>query len=85
MHNSLSPPSVTLPGTAIHSFPAVQHQEPANWVLPFNKLQICRLYVLYEHQLSQATELEGSQLIDTYLLQARVDLTRLQLYSGQVQ
>ena len=41
--------------------------------------------VLYEHQLSQATELEGSQLIDTYLLQARVDLTRLQLYSGQVQ
>ena len=36
--------------------------------------------VLYEHQLSQATELEGSQLIDTYLLQARVDLTRLQLF-----
>ena len=36
--------------------------------------------VLYEHQLSQATGLEGSQLIDTYLLQARVDLTRLQIF-----
>ncbi|XP_015279331.1 PREDICTED: protein PRRC2C [Gekko japonicus] len=90
MQSGLSQPSpVVLSGTTLHSFPAVQHQELAKaqpslaFQQPSNTQPIP---ILYEHQLSQASGLGGSQLIDTHLLQARATLTQASnLYSGQVQ
>lgn len=68
MHSSLSPPSVALPGTAIHNFPAVQHHRNLPIDLAFQQTSNMQtIPILYEHQLSQATGLEGSHLIDTHL------------------
>uniref|UniRef100_A0A8C9C447 Proline rich coiled-coil 2C n=1 Tax=Phocoena sinus TaxID=42100 RepID=A0A8C9C447_PHOSS len=89
MQSSLSQPSVVLSGTAIHNFPAVQHQElaKAQSGLAFQQTSNTQpIPILYEHQLGQASGLGGSQLIDTHLLQARANLTQASnLYSGQVQ
>lgn len=89
MQSSLSQPSVVLSGTAIHNFPAVQHQElaKAQSSLAFQQTSNTQpIPILYEHQLGQASGLGGSQLIDTHLLQARANLTQASnLYSGQVQ
>lgn len=89
MQSSLSQPSVVLSGTAIHNFPAVQHQElaKAQSGLAFQQTSSTQpIPILYEHQLGQASGLGGSQLIDTHLLQARANLTQASnLYSGQVQ
>ncbi|XP_017519617.2 protein PRRC2C isoform X3 [Manis javanica] len=89
MQNSLSQPSVVLSGTAIHNFPAVQHQElaKAQSGLAFQQTSSTQpIPILYEHQLGQASGLGGSQLMDTHLLQARANLTQASnLYSGQVQ
>lgn len=74
MQSSLSQPSVVLSGTAIHSFPAVQHQElaKAQSGLAFQQTSNTQpIPILYEHQLGQASGLGGSQLIDTHLLQVR--------------
>ncbi|XP_017915798.1 PREDICTED: protein PRRC2C isoform X11 [Capra hircus] len=89
MQSSLSQPSMVLSGTAIHNFPAVQHQElaKAQSGLAFQQTSNTQpIPILYEHQLGQASGLGGSQLIDTHLLQARANLTQASnLYSGQVQ
>ncbi|XP_048214254.1 protein PRRC2C isoform X10 [Perognathus longimembris pacificus] len=89
MQSSLSQPSVVLSGTAIHNFPAVQHQElaKAQSGLAFQQTSNTQpIPILYEHQLGQASGLGSSQLIDTHLLQARANLTQASnLYSGQVQ
>ncbi|XP_054835363.1 protein PRRC2C isoform X3 [Eublepharis macularius] len=90
MQSGLSQPSpVVLSGTALHNFPAVQHQElaKAQSSLAFQQPSNTQpIPILYEHQLSQASGLGGSQLIDTHLLQARATLTQASnLYSGQVQ
>ncbi|KAJ7332814.1 hypothetical protein JRQ81_014994 [Phrynocephalus forsythii] len=90
MQSGLSQPSpVVLSGTALHNFPAVQHQElaKAQTSLAFQQTSNTQpIPILYEHQLSQASGLGGSQLIDTHLLQARATLTQASnLYSGQVQ
>lgn len=89
MQSNLSQPSVVLSGTAIHNFPAVQHQElaKAQSGLAFQQTSNTQpIPILYEHQLGQASGLGGSQLIDTHLLQARANLTQASnLYSGQVQ
>ncbi|XP_049632338.1 protein PRRC2C isoform X3 [Suncus etruscus] len=89
MQSGLSQPSVVLSGTAIHNFPAVQHQElaKAQSGLAFPQTSSTQpIPILYEHQLGQASGLGGSQLIDTHLLQARANLTQAStLYSGQVQ
>ncbi|XP_066478987.1 protein PRRC2C isoform X2 [Tiliqua scincoides] len=90
MQSGLSQPSpVVLSGTALHNFPAVQHQElaKAQSSLAFQQTSNTQpIPILYEHQLSQASGLGGSQLIDTHLLQARASLTQASnLYSGQVQ
>lgn len=74
MQSSLSQPSVVLSGTAIHNFPAVQHQElaKAQSGLAFQQTSNTQpIPILYEHQLGQASGLGGSQLIDTHLLQVR--------------
>lgn len=74
MQSGLSQPSVVLSGTAIHSFPAVQHQElaKAQSGLAFQQTSNTQpIPILYEHQLGQASGLGGSQLIDTHLLQVR--------------
>lgn len=76
MQSGLSQPSVVLSSTAMHSFPAVQHQElakaPAG--LAFQQTSSTQpIPILYEHQLGQASGLGGSQLIDTHLLQVRRD------------
>lgn len=89
MQSSLSQPSVVLSGTALHNFPAVQHQElaKAQSGLAFQQTSNTQpIPILYEHQLGQASGLGSSQLIDTHLLQARANLTQASnLYSGQVQ
>ncbi|XP_075421006.1 protein PRRC2C isoform X4 [Tenrec ecaudatus] len=89
MQSSLSQPSMVLSGTAIHNFPAVQHQDlaKAQSGLAFQQTSNTQpIPILYEHQLSQASGLGGSQLIDTHILQARANLTQASnLYSGQVQ
>lgn len=89
MQSSLSQPSVVLSGTAIHNFPAVQHQElaKAQSGLAFQQTSNPQpIPILYDHQLGQASGLGSSQLIDTHLLQARANLTQASnLYSGQVQ
>ncbi|KFQ73102.1 Protein PRRC2C, partial [Phaethon lepturus] len=90
MQSGLSQPSpVVLSGTALHNFPAVQHQElaKAQSSLAFQQTSNTQpIPILYEHQLSQASGLGGSQLIDTHILQARATLTQASnLYSGQVQ
>ncbi|XP_053169489.1 protein PRRC2C isoform X3 [Hemicordylus capensis] len=90
MQSGLSQPSpVVLSGTTLHNFPAVQHQElaKAQSSLAFQQTSNTQpIPILYEHQLSQASGLGGSQLIDTHLLQARASLTQASnLYSGQVQ
>ncbi|KAJ6653870.1 hypothetical protein lerEdw1_008618 [Lerista edwardsae] len=90
MQSGLSQPSpVVLSGTALHNFPTVQHQElaKAQSSLAFQQTSNTQpIPILYEHQLSQASGLGGSQLIDTHLLQARASLTQASnLYSGQVQ
>ena len=77
MQSSLSQPSVVLSGTAIHNFPAVQHQEldKAPSGLAFQQTSNTQpIPILYEHQLGQASGLGGSQLIDTHLLQVRQEL-----------
>lgn len=74
MQSSLSQPSVVLSGTAIHNFPAVQHQElaKAQSGLAFQQTSNTQpIPILYEHQLGQASGLGGSQLIDTHLLQVQ--------------
>lgn len=74
MQSSLSQPSVVLSGTAIHNFPAVQHQElaKAQSGLAFQQTSNTQpIPILYEHQLGQASGLGSSQLIDTHLLQVR--------------
>lgn len=75
MQSGLSQPSpVVLSGTALHNFPAVQHQElaKAQSSLAFQQPSNTQpIPILYEHQLSQASGLGGSQLIDTHLLQVR--------------
>ncbi|XP_036009537.1 protein PRRC2C-like [Mus musculus] len=80
---------VVLSGTAIHNFPAVQHQElaKAQSGLAFQQTSNTQpIPILCEHQLGQASGLGSSQLIDTHLLQARANLTQTSnLYSGQVQ
>ncbi|XP_069336323.1 protein PRRC2C isoform X7 [Eulemur rufifrons] len=82
MQSSLSQPSVVLSGTAIHNFPAVQHQElaKAQSGLAFQQTSNTQpIPILYEHQLGQASGLGGSQLIDTHLLQVTVPLPASQL------
>ena len=77
MQSSLSQPSMVLSGTAIHNFPAVQHQElaKAQSGLAFQQTSNTQpIPILYEHQLGQASGLGGSQLIDTHLLQVRQEL-----------
>lgn len=72
MQSSLSQPSVVLSGTAIHNFPAVQHQElaKAQSGLAFQQTSSTQpIPILYEHQLGQASGLGASQLMDTHLLQ----------------
>lgn len=73
MQSGLSQPSpVVLSGTALHNFPAVQHQElaKAQSSLAFQQTSNTQpIPILYEHQLSQASGLGGSQLIDTHILQ----------------
>lgn len=73
MQSGLSQPSpVVLSGTALHNFPAVQHQElaKAQSSLAFQQTSNTQpIPILYEHQLGQASGLGGSQLIDTHLLQ----------------
>ncbi|CAI5776307.1 Proline rich coiled-coil 2C [Podarcis lilfordi] len=75
MQSGLSQPSpVVLSGTALHNFPAVQHQElaKAQSGLAFQQTSNTQpIPILYEHQLSQASGLGGSQLIDTHLLQVQ--------------
>ncbi|XP_061439803.1 protein PRRC2C isoform X5 [Rhineura floridana] len=75
MQSGLSQPSpVVLSGTALHNFPAVQHQElaKAQSSLAFQQTSNTQpIPILYEHQLSQASGLGGSQLIDTHLLQVQ--------------
>lgn len=76
MQSSLSQPSVVLSGTAIHNFPTVQHQElaKAQSGLAFQQTSNTQpIPILYEHQLGQASGLGGSQLIDTHLLQVRLE------------
>ena len=89
MQSCLSLPSVVLFGTATHHVPATQHQEPAKALLGFAFQQMSAMQpgpVLYEHQLGQASGPGGSQVIDTHLLQAAVNLTQASnLYPGQVQ
>ncbi|POI32919.1 hypothetical protein CIB84_003329, partial [Bambusicola thoracicus] len=90
MQSGLSQPSpVVLSGTALHNFPTVQHQElaKAQSSLAFQQTSNTQpIPILYEHQLSQASGLGGSQLLDTHILQARATLTQASnLYSGQVQ
>ncbi|KAM5127076.1 LOW QUALITY PROTEIN: protein PRRC2C-like [Callospermophilus lateralis] len=89
MQSSLFQPSVVLSGTAIHNFPAVQHEEVAKAQsgLAFQQTSNTQpISILYEHQLGQTSGLGGSQLIDMHLLQARANLTQASnLYSGQVQ
>ncbi|XP_006903533.1 PREDICTED: protein PRRC2C-like, partial [Elephantulus edwardii] len=73
MQSSLTQPSMVLSGTAIHNFPAVQHQElaKAQSGLAFQQTSNTQpIPILYEHQLGQASGLGGSQLIDTHLLQS---------------
>ena len=68
---------MVLSGTAIHNFPAVQHQElaKAQSGLAFQQTSNTQpIPILYEHQLGQASGLGGSQLIDTHLLQVRQEL-----------
>ena len=77
MQSSLSQPSMVLSGTALHNFPAVQHQElaKAQSGLAFQQTSNTQpIPILYEHQLGQASGLGGSQLIDTHLLQVRQEL-----------
>lgn len=73
MQSGLSQPSpVVLSGTALHNFPAVQHQElaKAQSSLAFQQTSNTQpIPILYEHQLGQASGLGGSQLIDTHILQ----------------
>lgn len=73
MQSGLSQPSpVVLSGTALHNFPAVQHQElaKAQSSLAFQQTSSTQpIPILYEHQLGQASGLGGSQLIDTHILQ----------------
>lgn len=79
MQSNLSQPSVVLSGTAIHNFPAVQHQElaKAQSGLAFQQTSSTQpIPILYEHQLGQASGLGGSQLIDTHLLQVIIAGTR---------
>ncbi|XP_062989637.1 protein PRRC2C isoform X3 [Elgaria multicarinata webbii] len=75
MQSGLSQPSpVVLSGTALHNFPTVQHQElaKAQSSLAFQQTSNTQpIPILYEHQLSQASGLGGSQLIDTHLLQVQ--------------
>ena len=77
---------MVLSGTAIHNFPAVQHQElaKAQSGLAFQQTSNTQpIPILCEHQLGQASGLGSSQLIDTHLLQARANLTQVSnLYSG---
>lgn len=88
MQSSLSQPSVVLSGTAIHNFPAVQHQElaKAQSGLAFQQTSSTQpIPILYEHQLGQASGLGGSQLIDTHLLQvgwARAGANVVFIFSG---
>lgn len=80
MQSGLSQPSVVLSGTAIHNFPAVQHQElaKAQSGLAFPQTSSTQpIPILYEHQLGQASGLGGSQLIDTHLLQVRCPASSL--------
>lgn len=78
MQSGLSQPSpVVLSSTALHNFPAVQHQElaKAQSSLAFQQTSNTQpIPILYEHQLGQASGLGGSQLIDTHLLQVRKTL-----------
>ncbi|KAH0618222.1 hypothetical protein JD844_017232 [Phrynosoma platyrhinos] len=75
MQSGLSQPSpVVLSGTALHNFPAVQHQElaKAQTSLAFQQTSNTQpIPILYEHQIGQPSGLGGSQLIDTHLLQVR--------------
>lgn len=77
MQNSLSQPSpMMLSGTALHSYPGVQPPELAKpqSSLAFQQTSNTQhIPILFETQLNQPSGMGGSQLIDTHILQVKVN------------
>ncbi|KAF7645558.1 hypothetical protein LDENG_00202380, partial [Lucifuga dentata] len=89
MQSSLSQPSMMLSGPSMHSYPSVQAPElgkPQSSLAYQQPSSTQHIPILFEPQLSQASGMGGSQLIDTHLLQARQGMNQhSNMYSGQVQ
>lgn len=77
MQNSLSQPSpMMLSGTTLHSYPGVQPPELAKpqSSLAFQQTSNTQhIPILFEPQLNQPSGIGGSQLIDTHILQVKIN------------
>lgn len=76
MQNSLSQTSaMMLSGTPLHSYPGVQPPElgkPQSSLAYQQTSNTQHIPILFEPQLNQPSGMGGSQLIDTHLLQVRI-------------